>query len=107
MWYGETFTVADIAEAADWLHQNGLTDCADVAGNVAPMFAGLTEAGVMCAEEFGSHTDQYVAWRRQAQAETQGQVPPFWADRQCRGGARVTPGGGPPCSPGAEHRGQR
>ncbi len=75
MWFGQPFTVADIAEAADWLHQNGLTECADVAGNPAPMFAFLTEAGIMCAEEFGSHADQYVSWRRQAQAETQGQVP--------------------------------
>jgi hypothetical protein len=77
MWFGEPFTVADIADAAEWLRQNGLTDCAAVVGNVAPMFAFLTDAGIMCADEFASHTDQYVAWRRQAQAETQGQVPSF------------------------------
>jgi hypothetical protein len=75
MWFGQPFAVADIAEAADWLRQNGLTECADVAGNAAPMSAFLTDAGIMCVEEFGSHADQYVAWRRQAQAETQGQVP--------------------------------
>ncbi len=47
----------------------------NVAGNTAPMFAFLSEAGTMCVDEFDSHTDQYVSWRRQAQAETQGQVP--------------------------------
>ena len=75
MWFGQPFAVTDVADAADWLRQNGLTGCAEVAGNAAPMFAFLTDAGIMCAEEFGSHRDQYVSWRRQAQAETQGQVP--------------------------------
>ena len=75
MWFGEPFAVADIADAAEWLRQNGLTECATVVGNVAPMFAFLTDAGIMCVDEFASHTDQYIAWRREAQAETQGQVP--------------------------------
>ncbi|MGH3292689.1 MAG: hypothetical protein ACRDP7_12855 [Trebonia sp.] len=74
-WFAEPFSAAEIADAADWLHTNGLTECAAVAGNPAPMFAFLTEAGAMCVDEFGAHADQYVAWRRQAQAETQGQVP--------------------------------
>jgi hypothetical protein len=95
MWFGRPFAVPDIAEAADWLRQNGLTECADVAGNAAPMFAFLTDAGVMCVDEFGSHTDQYVAWRRQAQAETQGQVP--------RSGPAVSTSSGPIISIGVVH----
>jgi hypothetical protein len=67
MWFGEPFTVDDIAAAAEWLHENGLTVCADVAGTVAPMFAYLSEDGIKCVDRFDSHADQYIDERDEAQ----------------------------------------
>ena len=75
MWYAQPFAVQDLADAAEWLNQRGLIECATIVGNVAPMFAFLSDAGIKCVDDFDSRTDLYASWQDQERRESLREIP--------------------------------
>ncbi|TVZ00027.1 hypothetical protein EAS64_38770 [Trebonia kvetii] len=63
-WLAEPFSEADLDAAAAWLRRQGLVDGVTVDECEGPVRLYLTDAGVLCAEEFCSDTVQYVAAQR-------------------------------------------
>ena len=66
IWLAEPFSAEDLDAAAAWLHRQHLVEGITVAQCEGPVRLYLTDAGVTCAEEFGSDTARYVAAQRQA-----------------------------------------
>jgi hypothetical protein len=60
IWFAEPFTADDLDTAAAWLHRNGLVEGPTVAEAEGPVKIYLTDAGVTCAEHFGSDAGGYV-----------------------------------------------
>jgi hypothetical protein len=65
-WLAEPFSADDLDAAAAWLHRHGLVGGMTVEECEGPVRLYLTDAGVACAEEFGSDTTRYVTARRPA-----------------------------------------
>ncbi len=63
-WYAEPFSEADLDNAADWLHRNGLVGGATVDQALGPVRLYLADEGVRCAEDFDSDTNAYMADQR-------------------------------------------
>lgn len=77
MWFAQPFSVQDVADAASWLNQHGLIECATIAGNTATMVACLSDEGIRCVDDFDSRSDLYTAWQEQEQRESLREVPTF------------------------------
>jgi hypothetical protein len=63
-WYAGPFSEADLDDAADWLHRNGLVGGVTVDQALGPVRLYLTDEGVRCAEDFDSDTNAYMADQR-------------------------------------------
>lgn len=63
-WQAEPFSEDDLDAAAAWLHRQQLVDGVTVDEREGPVRLYLTDAGVACAEEFGSDTALYIAAQR-------------------------------------------
>jgi hypothetical protein len=59
-YFGEPFSADDLDAAAAWLQRQGLAGGAMIEQAQGPVVLYLTDAGVRCAEEFGSNTEGYV-----------------------------------------------
>jgi hypothetical protein len=59
-WFAEPFAADDLDAAAGWLHRNGLVEGPKVAEAEGPVRLYLTDAGIACAEHFGSDAGGYV-----------------------------------------------
>jgi hypothetical protein len=68
IWLAEPFSAEDLDAAAAWLHRHHLVDGITVDQCEGPVRLYLTDAGVACAEQFGSDTARYLAAQRQADA---------------------------------------
>lgn len=66
IWLAEPFSAEDLDAAAAWLHRHLLVDGITVDQCEGPVRLYLTDAGVACAEQFGSDTVRYMAAQRQA-----------------------------------------
>jgi hypothetical protein len=64
IWFGEPFTARDLDKAAAWLHQQGLVEGATTGEDTGPVMLHLTDAGVTCAEDYGSDTGRYIQAQR-------------------------------------------
>jgi hypothetical protein len=60
IWFAEPFTTDDLDAAAAWLHRNGLVEGPKVDQAEGPVKLYLTDAGVTCAERFGSDGGDYI-----------------------------------------------
>ena len=60
-WLAEPFSADDLDAAAARLHRQHLVEGITVAQCEGPVRLYLTDAGVTCAEEFGSDTARYIA----------------------------------------------
>ena len=60
-WLAEPFSADDLDAAAAWLHRQHLVEGITVDQCEGPVRLYLTDAGVACAEEFGSDTARYIA----------------------------------------------
>jgi hypothetical protein len=65
-WFGLPFPAGDLDAAAAWLERNGLPGGRHVDQYAGPVLLYLTDAGVRCAEDFGSDTGRYLDKRQQA-----------------------------------------
>ena len=65
-WLAEPFSADDLDAASAWLYRQHLVDGITVDQCEGPVRLYLTDAGVACAEEFGSDTARYVAAQRPA-----------------------------------------
>jgi hypothetical protein len=66
IWLAEPFSAEDLDAAAAWLHRHRLVDGITVDQCEGPVRLYLTDAGVVCAEQFGSDTAWFMAAQRQA-----------------------------------------
>ena len=65
-WFAEPFSQDDLGSAAGWLERNGLAKgTMKMDQREGPVRLHLTDAGVTCAEEFGSDTGRYFDKQRQ------------------------------------------
>lgn len=64
IWLAEPFSAEDLDAAAAWLHRHLLVEGITVSGCEGPVRLYLTDAGVECAEQFGSDAAQYVVAQR-------------------------------------------
>lgn len=62
-WLAERFRDADLAEAAGWLHDQGLVEGPTVDEDPGPLRLYLTADGMACAESFDFDTGRYVEAR--------------------------------------------
>jgi hypothetical protein len=60
VWFAQPFTADDLDSNAAWLHRNGLVEGPKVDQAEGPVKLYLTDAGVTCAEHFGSDVGSYV-----------------------------------------------
>jgi hypothetical protein len=77
MWFAQPFAVQDVSEAASWLNQRSLIECATIAGNTAPMFAFLSDDGIKCVDDLDSRTDLFAAWQDEEQRASLKDTPAY------------------------------
>jgi hypothetical protein len=65
-WLAEPFSADNLDAAAAWLCRHDLVDGMTVDECMGPVRLYLTDAGVACAEEFGSDTARYITAQRSA-----------------------------------------
>jgi len=65
IWFAQLFTPGDLDAAAAWLNRHGFVKGLIAAGAEGPLQLYLTDAGVECAEEYGSDTRSYLEKQRQ------------------------------------------
>jgi hypothetical protein len=70
IWFAQPFTPADLDAAAAWLHRQGLVEGIPVEEAAGPVQLWLTDAGVECAENFGSDARAYLDKQRQPRVNT-------------------------------------
>lgn len=59
MWLAAPFAPADLADAAAWLHDQGLVDGLEIDQDPGPIRLYLTGSGIACAELFDSDTRRH------------------------------------------------
>lgn len=64
VWLAEPFSAEDLDAAAAWLHRHLLVEGITVDQCEGPVRLYLTDAGVECAEQFGSDAARYIAAQR-------------------------------------------
>jgi hypothetical protein len=68
--FAEPFSADDLDAAAAWLYRQGLVGGTLVGQAQGPVILYLTDAGVKCAEVFGSDTDGYLQSQQRASGST-------------------------------------
>lgn len=64
VWFAEPFTERDLYTAAGWLYRNELVDAITVDQEDGPIRLHLADAGLACAEKYGSDTNRYIEAQR-------------------------------------------
>jgi hypothetical protein len=59
-WFAEPFSADDLDIAAAWLRRQGLVKGTGIGQMLGPVILYLTDAGVMCAENFGADAGAYL-----------------------------------------------